>query len=57
VTPALSCGLLPGIMREELLCRGEIVEGVVRPEELRPGEQVRCFNALRGVFELCLSGM
>jgi branched-subunit amino acid aminotransferase/4-amino-4-deoxychorismate lyase len=58
VTPALSCGLLPGIMREELLCRGEIVEGVVRPEELRPGEQVRCFNALRGVFDLCLqSGM
>ena len=51
VTPAVSCGLLPGVMRAELLSRGEIVEGVIRADELVPGETVRCFNALRGMFE------
>jgi para-aminobenzoate synthetase / 4-amino-4-deoxychorismate lyase len=52
LTPAVSCGLLPGIMREELLACGKIVEGVVLSEDLQPGEQVRCFNALRGLFEI-----
>jgi len=52
VTPAVSCGLLPGIMREELLSRGEIVEGVISAVELRPGEIVRCFNALRGIHDV-----
>jgi para-aminobenzoate synthetase/4-amino-4-deoxychorismate lyase len=50
ITPQTSCGLLPGVMREELLARGEIIEGVIRAEELINGEHVRCFNALRGVF-------
>jgi branched-subunit amino acid aminotransferase/4-amino-4-deoxychorismate lyase len=48
VTPQVSCGLLSGVMREELLERGEIVEGVILARELQPGEAVRCFNALRG---------
>src|SRR5215470_11786691 len=43
ITPRMSCGLLPGVMREELLARGEIVEGVVPANELRPGELIRCF--------------
>jgi para-aminobenzoate synthetase / 4-amino-4-deoxychorismate lyase len=52
ITPQTSCGLLPGVMREELLGRGEMVEGVVHASELRPGELIRCFNALRGVFDV-----
>jgi len=52
ITPRTSCGLLPGIMREELLERGEIVEGVVPGSQLRSGELIRCFNALRGVFDV-----
>jgi len=52
VTPAVSCGLLPGVMREELLHRGEIVEGIVPAADLEPGTLVRCFNALRGVFDI-----
>jgi para-aminobenzoate synthetase / 4-amino-4-deoxychorismate lyase len=52
ITPQTSCGLLPGVMREELLARGEIVEGVVPANELRPGELIRCFNALRGIHEI-----
>jgi para-aminobenzoate synthetase/4-amino-4-deoxychorismate lyase len=51
VTPAVRCGLLPGVLRTELLARGEIEEGVIRADELIPGEILRCFNALRGVLE------
>jgi para-aminobenzoate synthetase/4-amino-4-deoxychorismate lyase len=51
ITPQLSCGLLPGTMREELLARGEIIEGVIQAAELQDGEVIRCFNALRGVYE------
>jgi para-aminobenzoate synthetase/4-amino-4-deoxychorismate lyase len=52
ITPKLSCGLLPGVMRDELLARGEIVEGVIHSSELRDGELIRCFNALRGVRDI-----
>jgi len=55
VTPSLTSGLLPGIMREELLSRGEIVEGRIYAKDLQDGELVRCFNALRGVFDVALS--
>ncbi len=52
VTPKLSCGLLPGTMRAQLLEEGRIVEGVVRMDELAPGESIRCFNAVRGIFDI-----
>jgi para-aminobenzoate synthetase/4-amino-4-deoxychorismate lyase len=52
ITPTLSCGLLPGVMRAELLARGEIVEGIIHPEDLRSSDPIRCFNALRGVFDV-----
>jgi para-aminobenzoate synthetase/4-amino-4-deoxychorismate lyase len=50
ITPPVSCGLLPGVMRAELLSRGELAEGVILANELVGGETVRCFNALRSVF-------
>jgi para-aminobenzoate synthetase/4-amino-4-deoxychorismate lyase len=52
VTPMVSCGLLAGTMRAQLLDEGQLVEGIVRLEELLPGETIRCFNAVRGVFEV-----
>jgi para-aminobenzoate synthetase / 4-amino-4-deoxychorismate lyase len=52
LTPPGSCGLLRGVMREELLAQGEIVEAVTRADELRHGESIRCFNALRGVRDV-----
>jgi branched-subunit amino acid aminotransferase/4-amino-4-deoxychorismate lyase len=52
VTPRVSCGLLPGVMREELLERREIVEDVILAGDLQPGEPIRCFNALRGLFDV-----
>ena len=51
VTPMVSCGLLPGTMRANLLAEGHLVEGVIRVDELAPGETIRCFNSVRGVFD------
>jgi hypothetical protein len=39
-------------MREELLERREIVEDVILAGDLQPGEPIRCFNALRGLFDV-----
>jgi para-aminobenzoate synthetase/4-amino-4-deoxychorismate lyase len=55
ITPVVTCGLLPGVMRDELLARGEVVEGVIRAEDIRDGEYVRCFNALRGDFRVVVT--
>ena len=54
ITPRLTCGLLPGTMRAELLERGEIVEAILRLEDLREGMTVRCFNSVRGVYDVPL---
>lgn len=51
VTPAVTCGLLGGTMRAELLARGEIVEGTVRVDDLRPGVELRLFNSVRGQYK------
>jgi para-aminobenzoate synthetase/4-amino-4-deoxychorismate lyase len=51
ITPVVTCGLLPGVMRAELLAYGKIVEGVIHVSELSSSEPIRCFNAVRGVFE------
>jgi len=52
ITPPVSCGLLPGTMRAELLDEGSIREGVILAQDLVPGEMVRCFNAVRGVMDV-----
>lgn len=48
VTPPLADGLLPGVFREELLRRGEIVEGSIGVDEVRSAGTVRLFNSVRG---------
>ncbi|MGR3498503.1 MAG: aminotransferase class IV [Limimaricola soesokkakensis] len=47
-TPALSCGLLPGVLRAELLGQGWR-EAVVRPDELA-GARFFMGNSLRGLI-------
>lgn len=47
-TPPLACGLLPGVLRAELLARGEIVERVVRMDELPRAAGLWFINGLRG---------
>jgi para-aminobenzoate synthetase/4-amino-4-deoxychorismate lyase len=48
VTPPLADGLLPGVFREELLRRGEIVEGSIGVDEVRAAGTVQLFNSVRG---------
>lgn len=49
-TPPLACGLLAGVLREELLESGRAVEHVLRPEDLIGGG-VLVGNSLRGLIE------
>lgn len=56
ITPPLSCGVLPGIMRAVLLedpaWRAE--EGILKPEDLRRAEAIVVCNALRGALSATL---
>lgn len=53
VTPALACGLLPGVLRTSLLRDGQAQEAVLSPDDLRQGEAF-CGNALRGLIPIRL---
>ena len=48
VTPPVECGLLAGTFRAELLERGEIVERVVRVDELPRAESLHLVNSVQG---------
>ncbi len=48
VTPPLDCGLLPGVLREELLARGEIRERIITWEELGQATEIFLINSVRG---------
>ncbi len=49
LTPPLSCGLLPGVLRAELIAQGRAREAVLRPGDLK-GE-VWFGNSLRGLIQ------
>lgn len=48
VTPPLSCGLLPGVLREVLLEQGTITEQILYPEDLDRAEELWLINSVRG---------
>jgi para-aminobenzoate synthetase/4-amino-4-deoxychorismate lyase len=48
VTPPVGAGLLPGVMRAELLARGEVRERPVRAEDLGRARALWLVNAVRG---------
>jgi len=48
LTPALTCGLLPGTFRAELLASGEIAEAVLRKADLARARRLWFINSLRG---------
>lgn len=56
LTPPLSCGLLPGVMRAELLARGEVRERVLIPEDLRRAEEFWLVNSVTGRRRARLQG-
>lgn len=48
VTPPVSCGLLPGVMREHLLRKGIIREKVVKINNLWNAKEIWVINSVRG---------
>ena len=49
-TPALSCGLLAGVLRAEMLETGEAVEAVLTADDLRAAKALFVGNSLRGLI-------
>jgi para-aminobenzoate synthetase/4-amino-4-deoxychorismate lyase len=51
-TPALTCGLLPGTLREELLDlpRASASEAVLTPQDLMSAERIYLGNSVRGLI-------
>lgn len=56
-TPAVACGLLPGITREVVmeLCRSQnipVQEGEYTEDELREADEIFCTNSLKGIVRV-----
>ena len=56
MTPPLSSGCLPGILRGELLASGAVQEGVVSLDALRNARAIHIGNALRGEIACDFTG-
>lgn len=54
LTPPLACGLLPGVLRAQLLARGEAVERRLTLADLRGAAELYLGNALRGLVPVRL---
>jgi len=48
LTPALGCGLLPGVLREELLEAGAIREAVLTLDDITKADRLWLINSVRG---------
>ena len=55
LTPPVSCGLLPGVMRGLLLDEGEIEEGIVTKADLARAGSVRLVNSVRKWIDVSLT--
>ena len=53
-TPPVECGLLPGILRENLLRRGKCQERVLIPKDLKNADAVFCGNSVRGLVRVAI---
>lgn len=55
LTPALTCGLLAGVLRAELLEKGRAVEAILTPRNLTAAKSLYVGNSLRGLIRaICL---
>ncbi|KIC41642.1 4-amino-4-deoxychorismate lyase [Ruegeria sp. ANG-R] len=50
LTPALRSGLLPGILREELLDNKQVIESILTLTDLKNAQNIYCGNSLRGLI-------
>lgn len=48
LTPPISCGLLPGVMRARLLAEGRIREAIITKEGLSAADSIWLVNSVRG---------
>jgi len=55
LTPPVASGLLPGVMREDLLRRGEIRERILHIADLARATRIWFINSVRGWIEIVLS--
>ncbi len=53
-TPPVHCGLLNGTLRRRMVADGDLVERVIRIEELKRAEGLRLLNSVRGCFDVLL---
>ncbi len=53
-TPPAACGLLPGVMRAELLSQGELTERVLTRKDLEQAEGIELINSVRGRLPVTL---
>jgi para-aminobenzoate synthetase/4-amino-4-deoxychorismate lyase len=51
LTPPVSCGLLAGTLRAELLAQGKLIEKVLRVSDLKNTDRILLINSVRGVIE------
>ncbi len=56
LTPPLDCGLLPGVLRAELLGEGRAREAVLYPGDLQDGRPLFVGNSLRGLITAQIYG-
>lgn len=54
-TPPLTCGLLPGVMRETLLEQGKLHERIIHLDELRHAQGMALINSVRGWLDIDLA--
>ena len=54
LTPPVACGLLPGVLRAELLASGRAAERVLSERDLRDASAIFLGNALRGLIRVRL---
>lgn len=50
LTPALTCGLLPGVLRESLLATGEYQQASLTLYDLKNAQTIHMGNSLRGLI-------
>jgi 4-amino-4-deoxychorismate lyase len=55
VTPALGCGLLPGVLRGEMIEQGKAREAVLAEADLRAAKALYVGNSLRGLIRARLA--
>jgi len=52
--PPVTCGLLPGVLRENLIRCGRCVEAVLTIKDLQNADAIYCGNSVRGLVEVQL---